>query len=49
MKFILIICQIEGYRNILKLSCRSFAFTSYKAFLKTKKMSESAFPALFFA
>ena len=24
------------YQNILKLNCRSLAFTSYKAFLKTK-------------
>ena len=25
-----IVCQIEGYRNILKLSCRPLAFTSFK-------------------
>ena len=24
--------QVEGYRNILKLTCRLVAFTSYKAF-----------------
>ena len=34
-----IIYQVEDYRNILKLSSRSFAFTSYKAFSKTEKRS----------
>ena len=29
--------QVEGYRNILKLSCRPFPFTSYEAFLKTER------------
>ena len=27
-----IVCQAEGYQNILKLSCRPLAFTSYKDF-----------------
>ena len=27
--FVLIVCQVEDYQNILKLSCRPFAFTSY--------------------
>ena len=31
--------QVEGYRNILKLSWRPLAFTSYKAFLKNRKRS----------
>ena len=31
-----------GYRRWLKLSCRLFAFTSYKAFLKIKKSSETS-------
>ena len=35
-RHIFIACQVEGYRNILKLSCRPTAFTSYKAFLKYK-------------
>ena len=26
--FVFIVCQVEGYRNVLKLSCRPFAFTS---------------------
>ena len=34
IQFVFIICQVEGYQNILKLSCRPLAFTSYKAFLK---------------
>ena len=35
--FVFIVCQIEYYRNWLKLSCRPLAFTSSKAFLKNKK------------
>ena len=31
--------QVEGCRNILKLSCKPLAFTSYEAFLKSKKRS----------
>ena len=31
-----IVCQGEGYQNIKKLSCKSLAFTSNKASLKTK-------------
>ena len=27
-----IVCQVEDYRNVLKLSCRLLAFTSYKVF-----------------
>ena len=34
---IFIICQVEVYQNILHLSCRPLAFTSYKAFLKGKR------------
>ena len=33
-KFVFILCQIVGYQNLLKLSCKTFAFISYKAFLK---------------
>ena len=29
IQFVFIICQVEGYRNILKLSCRPLAFTPY--------------------
>ena len=31
-----IVCQTEGYQNILKLNFRPLAFTSYKAFLRIK-------------
>ena len=27
-----IVCQVEGYRNMLTLSCRTLAFPSYNAF-----------------
>ena len=37
-----IICQVEGYRNILKLNCRPLATTTYKAFLKNKMRSETS-------
>ena len=40
MNFVSLVYQVEGYQNILKLSCVPFAaraFTSYKAFLKSKK------------
>ena len=36
-QFFAIVCQIEGYQNILKLSCRSLAFTSCKAFSIKKR------------
>ena len=29
IEFAFIVCQVEGYPNILKLSCRPIAFTSY--------------------
>ena len=38
-----------GYSIILKLSCRSIAFTSYEASLKNKKRSGSSLLASFFA
>ena len=37
---------VEGYQNILKLSCRPLAFTLYKAFLKNKKRSGTILPVL---
>ena len=33
IQFVAIVCQVEGYRNILKLSYRPLSFISYKAFL----------------
>ena len=38
IQFVFIVCQIDGYPKILKLSCRPLAFTSYKAFLKNKEV-----------
>ena len=37
-------CTNENYLNILKWSCRSLTFTSYKAFSKNKKSSETSLP-----
>ena len=31
--------ETEGYRNVLKLSCRPLAFNSYKAFYNNKMRS----------
>ena len=39
IQFVFIVCQVEGYPNILKLSCTLLAFTSFKAFLKTQERS----------
>ena len=36
MQLVLILCQVEDYRSILKLSCRPLAFTSNKAFVEKK-------------
>ena len=35
--FVFIVCQVEEYQKILKLSWKPLAFTSYKAFLKKQK------------
>ena len=39
-----IVCQVESYWDILKLSCRTFAFTSYKGFSEIKKRSGTSLP-----
>ena len=44
-----IVCQVEDYHNILKLSCGPLAFTLYKALLKNKKRSGISFPTTFSA
>ena len=49
IQFIIILCQVEDYRNILKLSSRPLALTSYKAFLKNKKRSGTSLPTSFSA
>ena len=46
---VFIACQVEDYRNWLKLSCRPLAFTSYKAFLRNKKRSGTSLLASFSA
>ena len=43
MQFVFIVRQDEDYQNILKLSFRPLAFTSYKAFLKTERGLELFF------
>ena len=45
----IIVCQVEGYRYVLKLSCRPLAFTSYKTYFKKKRSSGTSLPASFFA
>ena len=42
--FFFIICQVEDYRNILKVSSRSFVTSSYKVFYKNKKRSKTSLP-----
>ena len=49
MLFVFIVCQVEGYRNILNLACSPLAFTSNKAFLKSKRRCETSLPASFSA
>ena len=44
-----IVCQVEDYQNILKLSCRPLAFNSHKGFLTNKKRSGTSLPASFSA
>ena len=45
----LLYAKIEGYRTILKLSCRPVACVSYKAFSKNKKRFWNSFHASFSA
>ena len=49
MQHFIIACQVEDYRNILKLSCRLVALTTYEAILKNKKRSETILSASFSA
>ena len=37
IQLVFIVCQVGVYQNILKLSCRPLAFTTYNAFLKKQK------------
>ena len=48
IQFVFVVCQVEGYQNILKLSCRLLAFTSHtKLFRKVKRDLELIFLAQF--
>ena len=38
IKFAFVLCQVEGYPNIMKLICRLLDFTWYKAFFKNQKV-----------
>ena len=40
IQFVFIVCQVEEYRNILKLSCRPLPFNSYKTFKKITRHLE---------
>ena len=39
IEHISVVCQVEGFRNLLERSCKPLAFTSYKAFLRNKRRS----------
>ena len=39
------VCQVEGYPNILKLSCGAFPSTHIRLFLKIKRGLEPVSPA----
>ena len=41
--------RVESYRNILKIRCRSLAFTWFEAFLKNKEWSGTSFSNSFSA
>ena len=47
--FVFIAGQVGDYQNILKLSCRPLAFTSYIAYFKNKKRSGTSLPVSFSA
>ena len=38
IQFVFVVCQVEDYRNMLKLSCRPLVFISYKTLLINKKI-----------
>ena len=37
VRFVFIVCEVQGYQNTLKLNCRSLAFNKNKPFFKKKK------------
>ena len=44
LQFAFSACQVEVFENTLKLRCWPLTFTAYKAFLETKKRSETSVP-----
>ena len=44
IQFIFIVCQVEGYQNILKPSCTPLTFDSFKAFLEYKERPATSPP-----
>ena len=47
LQFVFVACQVEDYKNTLKLGCRPLVCNSFKAFLKNKKRSGTNLLALF--
>ena len=47
LQLVFILCHVEDYSSILKLSCRPLPFTSYKAFLKNKNSCKTSLLASF--
>ena len=47
IQLVFTVYQLEDYQNILKLSCKPLAFTSFKAFPKTRKRSVTSLSAPF--
>ena len=41
----LLYLQVKDYQNILKLKCKSLAYTLYKAFFRNKKRPLTSLPA----
>ena len=46
-QFVFIVCQVQGYQNILKLSSDYSILFHIKSFLKKEKRSGTSFPASF--
>ena len=44
IQFVFIVYQVQDYRNILQLSCKSLAFTSNKTFSKNGNSSGTSLP-----
>ena len=49
IQFAFIVCQVEGYRSILKVSCEPLVFASVKKFFGKKNSSGISLPSSFCA